>query len=105
MLPSFFLTNNTGAPQGDELGRTNPFSCNSLICFLSSSNSLTGIRYGLLDMGVVPGIRSIVNSMSRSSGIPGKSSGNTSGNRYTTGIPFRGSMVNMPPARSVSLGS
>ena len=52
----------------------NPLPYNSLICFLSSSSSLTPILYGLLAMGAVPGSNSIINSMSRSGGIPGYSS-------------------------------
>ena len=36
-------------------------------------------------MGVVPGASSMMNSISRSGGMPGSSSGNTSGNSHTTG--------------------
>jgi hypothetical protein len=57
----------------------NPLVYNSTICFLSSTNSFTGIIYGRLEIGGVLGNNSIMNSMSRSDGIPGKSSGNTSG--------------------------
>jgi uncharacterized membrane protein YfcA len=80
-VPSFFSTNSTGAPQGDELRRMNSLAYGSAICFLSSTNSFTGILYGLFEIGGVPGNNSIMNSMSRSGGIPGKSSGNTS--RYS----------------------
>jgi hypothetical protein len=59
----------------------NPLAYISAICFLSSSNSFTGILYGLLEIGGVKGNNSITNSMSRSGGIPDNSSGNTS--RYS----------------------
>nr|GEU94593.1 reverse transcriptase domain-containing protein [Tanacetum cinerariifolium] len=36
--PSFFFTNNTGAPQGDELGRMKPLSWSSLSCPDNFSN-------------------------------------------------------------------
>jgi uncharacterized membrane protein YfcA len=55
-----------------------PLACSSAICFLSSTNSFTGILYGLFEIGGVPGNKSIMNLMSRSSGIPSKSSANTS---------------------------
>jgi hypothetical protein len=57
----------------------NPLAYSSAIFFLSSTNSFTGILYGLLEIGGVPGNNSIRNSILRSGGIPGKSSGNTSG--------------------------
>jgi hypothetical protein len=75
-----------GQPHGDELGRMNPFSSKSCNCILSSASSFGGIRYDLLEMGVVPGFNSITNSTSLSGGNPGKSSRNTSGNSHTTGI-------------------
>jgi hypothetical protein len=46
---------------------------------LSSTNSFTSILYGLLEIGGVLGSNSIMNSMSRSSGIPDNSSRNTFG--------------------------
>jgi hypothetical protein len=71
--------NNMGAPQWDELGRMNPFDCNSVIYFFSSTSSFTGILYGLLERGSVLGSNSIINSMSRSGGclanLPGIHSG------------------------------
>src|SRR6185437_10681737 len=76
--PSFLSTKITGAPHGDDLARINFLSNNSFICFLSSSSSPVDNLYGLLAIGAVPGKRSMMNSMSRSGGIPGKSSGNTS---------------------------
>src|SRR6185437_1969718 len=76
--PSFLSTKITGAHHGDELARINFLSNNSFNCFLSSSSSPADILYGLLAIGAVPGKRSMINSMSRSGGIPGKSSGNTS---------------------------
>jgi hypothetical protein len=59
-------------------------SCNYVNCFLSSFNSSTNILYGLFEMGEVPGKRSITNLTSLSSGIPGNSSGKTSGKSLTT---------------------
>jgi hypothetical protein len=46
-------------PHGDELGLINYFSNKSCNCVLSSANSLEGIRYDLLEIGVVPGFNSI----------------------------------------------
>ncbi|KAJ0715028.1 hypothetical protein HanPI659440_Chr13g0496361 [Helianthus annuus] len=78
MLPSFFLTNNTGAPQGDTLGLMNPLSSRSWIWDINSCNSDGASRYGAFATGFAPGINSIPNSTFRSGGIPGKSSGKTS---------------------------
>jgi hypothetical protein len=83
-VPSFFSTNSTSAPQGDELGHINSLACSLAICFLSSTNSFMGIIYGLLEIGGVLGNNSITNSMSWSGGIPSNSSGNTSGYSWTT---------------------
>ncbi|KAI3815158.1 hypothetical protein L1987_14814 [Smallanthus sonchifolius] len=83
--PSFFLTNKIGAPQGDELGLMNPFSSNSSNCFFRSSISVGANLYGALAIGAVTGTRLILNSTSHSGGIPGSSSGKTSGNSATTG--------------------
>src|SRR5664279_4856491 len=57
---------------------------NSSICVLSSANSSGGIPYGLLHTGVVPGSNSMTNSTQRLGGMPGNSSGNTSGKSQTT---------------------
>src|SRR3954465_14054253 len=82
---SFFSTNNTGAPQDEELGWINPFCNCSPSCFLSSFSSSTDILYGLFAIGPEPGTKSIRNSTSLSGGIPGNSSGNTSGYSHTIG--------------------
>nr|GFB78997.1 hypothetical protein [Tanacetum cinerariifolium] len=77
--PSFFLTNKTGAPQGEELGLMKPLSESSCSC---SDNSfiLDGAnRYEARATGAAPGIRLIWNSPGRAGGRPGKSSGNTFG--------------------------
>ena len=76
--PSFFFTNNTGAPHGDELGRINPFSVNSVNCFDNSSNSVGASQKGARATGAAPGINSIRNSTCLTGGSPGKSSGKTS---------------------------
>jgi hypothetical protein len=60
--PSFFLTNNTGAPYGDELGRIKPLS--------RSSNSNDAILYGALEIGLVLDTYSIPNSTSLCGGNP-----------------------------------
>jgi hypothetical protein len=61
-----------------------PASYNTVSCFLSAFNSSTDILYGLLEIGAVRGKRSITNSTSLSSGIPGNSPRKTSGNSLTT---------------------
>jgi hypothetical protein len=69
---------------GFTLGRMYLASYNSVNCFFSSFNSSTDILYSLFEMGAVPGKRSIMNSTSLSGGIPGYSSGKTSGKSLTT---------------------
>src|SRR5579862_8105877 len=86
MEPSFFLTNNTGAPHGDTLGLTKPLSNNSCNCVFNSPNSAGAIRQGAKEIGAVPGSSSIVKSISLTGGKPGISSGKTSGNFQTIGI-------------------
>ncbi|MCI62532.1 hypothetical protein A2U01_0083789, partial [Trifolium medium] len=54
ILPSFFLTSNTGAPHGETLSRTNLFSSSSYSCFFNSFNLDADIRYGAIDIGLVP---------------------------------------------------
>nr|GEY79022.1 hypothetical protein [Tanacetum cinerariifolium] len=53
MLPSFFITNKTGAPQGKTLGLIKPFSNISCNYSFNSFNSTGAIRYGAFDIGVV----------------------------------------------------
>src|SRR3954469_14023651 len=84
-LLSFFSTNNTGAPHDEELGWIKPFCNCSPSSFLSSFSSSTDILYGLFAIGPDPGSKSIRNSTSLYGGIPSNSSGNTSGNSFTTG--------------------
>jgi hypothetical protein len=50
-----------GHPHGDELDLINPFSNKSCNCVLSSASSLGGIRYDLLEIGVVLCFGSITN--------------------------------------------
>jgi hypothetical protein len=87
------LDKDCGHPEGDELGRMNPFSSKSCNCVLSSANSFGGIRYDLLEIGAVLGFSSITNSTSLSRGNPGKSSGKTSGNSHTTEISWISGMI------------
>jgi hypothetical protein len=61
-----------------------PASCNSVKCFLSSFNSSIDILDVYLQIGAVPGIRSMTNSTSLSGGIPGNSSGKTSKKIFLT---------------------
>nr|GEZ14066.1 hypothetical protein [Tanacetum cinerariifolium] len=72
--PSFFLTNKTEAPQGEELGHMKPFSESSYSCFDNSIISNGANRYGARATGAAPGIRSIWNSTGRARGRLGKSS-------------------------------
>ncbi|GKA44997.1 hypothetical protein Tco_0737793, partial [Tanacetum coccineum] len=71
--PSFFLTNKTGALQGEELGLMNPLSESSRNC----SDKTRALQ------GAAPRIKSIWNSTGRAGGRPGKSSGNTLGKSRT----------------------
>src|SRR4051812_12721171 len=68
-VPSFFVTNRTGQPHGDELGRMKPFANETSSWALSSANSCGAILYGRLEIGVVPGIRSTMNSTHVSGGM------------------------------------
>ncbi|GKF37552.1 hypothetical protein Tco_0114310 [Tanacetum coccineum] len=68
---SFFLTNNTGAPYGDELGRINLFPDNSCNWSANSFSSDGANRYGARATGAVPSISSILNSTCRGGGSPG----------------------------------
>jgi hypothetical protein len=67
----------------------NPISSNSINYIFNSANSLGVILYGQWDMGAVPGSSSMVNSTSWFGGNLGKSSENTSGNFWTTGMSSR----------------
>ena len=73
--PSFFLTNNTGAPQGDTLGRIKLLSNRSCSCDLSSFSYAGAMRYETLEMSPVPGSSSILKSTARDGGILERSSG------------------------------
>ena len=55
MNPSFFLTNNIGAPHDDVLGRTKPLSNKSCNYTFNSFSSVGAIRYEGIDTGSVPG--------------------------------------------------
>src|SRR4051812_27696908 len=88
-VPSFFVTNRTGQPHGDELGRMKPFANETLSWVFSSANSCGAILYACLEIWVVAGITSTMNSTALSGGMPGSSSGKTSGKSRTTGISSR----------------
>jgi hypothetical protein len=68
----------------------NLLSSNSCNCFFNSANSAGGILYGLLEIGAVDSCNSMANSISLSGGVPGNSSGNTSGYSEATGILSKG---------------
>ena len=78
IVPSFFFTNYTGAPHGELLGLIKLLSSNSCNCSFNSFNSVGAIQYGAIDIGFVPGNKSILNSISLSGTNHGKSSGKTS---------------------------
>src|ERR1043165_6347327 len=88
-IPSFFVTNRTGQPHGDELGRMKTFANETSSWVLSSANSCGAILYGRLEIGAVPGLRSTMNSTTLSGGMPGSSFGKTFGKSRTTGISSR----------------
>ena len=96
-LPSFFFTNNIGAPHDEVLDRMKCFSISSSICFLSSTNSAGAIRYEVIDTGLIPGTKLIENFTSLLGGNPGTSSGNTSSNSYIAG------MTDVPSFSSTSI--
>nr|GFC69852.1 hypothetical protein [Tanacetum cinerariifolium] len=81
--PSFFLTNKTGASQGEELGLMKPLSESYCSCSDNSFISDGAKRHGARATGATPGIKSIWNSTGRAGGRPGKFSGNTSGKSWT----------------------
>src|SRR4051812_26734840 len=88
-VPSFFVTNRTGQPHGNELGRMKPFANETSSWVLSSANSCGAILYGYLEIGAVPRMRSTMNSTHLSGGIPDNSLGKTSGKSRTTEISLR----------------
>jgi len=85
---SFFLTNKTGAPHSELLGRINPLSNNSCSWVFSSLNSVGAIRYGCWAMGGTSRNVFIDTSTSHSGGSSSSYSGNTYGNSFTTWIFF-----------------
>jgi len=86
IVPSFFLTKITGAPQGATLGLIYFLSINSFNYDFSSLSSKIFIRYRAFELGTAPGTSSIVKSSSLLGGNPGISSGKTSVNSFKTGI-------------------
>ena len=76
----------TGAPHGEVQGRMKPLLSNSSNCAFNSFSSTGVILYGGMDIGSVPRISSITNSIALSEGKPEISSGKTSGNSLTMGM-------------------
>ena len=74
IVPYFFFTNNTGAPQRDTLDRMKPLSTKSCSWVFNSFNSIGAILYDDMEIGAEPGNTSIPNSSSLSGGNPDKSS-------------------------------
>ena len=89
VVPSFFFTNNTGAPQGDTFGQMKPLSTRSCNYVFNSFNSVEAILYDGIKMRANPSKRSMLNSNSLSSGNLGKSLKNTFKNSHTTGTFFK----------------
>lgn len=58
--PSAFLETSSGAPYRDELGRINPLAKRSSNCVLNSLNAIGVSLYGVMEIGVVQGARSII---------------------------------------------
>ena len=83
--PSFFFTNNTGAPHGEILSLMKPLSRRSFNYSFNSLSSAGDILQGVIEIGWVSGKRSIPKSISLSGGTPRRSFGNTSENSQTTG--------------------
>ena len=80
LLPPYFLfANSTGALQGEVLSLINLLSKYACSCSFNIANNVGAIQYGALEMGVVPGIMLMANSIARLGGSLDISS-NTSGN-------------------------
>ncbi|KAG1113634.1 hypothetical protein G6F37_014251 [Rhizopus arrhizus] len=69
-VPSFFRTNNTGAPQGDVVGLISPSDNSSFSCFCNSSSSKGLILKGGLFTGRASPVL-ITCSTTRTGGNPG----------------------------------
>ena len=66
--PSFFLTNKTGASQGEKLGQMKPLSSKSFNCSFRTYYSSDATLNGGIDIGRIFGMMSIPNSISLSGG-------------------------------------
>ena len=84
-VPSFFVTNKTGALQGYTLGRIYPLSSNSCNCILHFVNSGILIWYGARDTGVENDIRYMVKSKYRLGSNIDILSQNTTSNSFKIG--------------------
>lgn len=71
-VPSFFFTNNTGAPHEETFGRINFVSHNYCNWILHLTNSVGTIMYGAFDVGWAFGINSVSNLTSLSRGKSGR---------------------------------
>lgn len=80
ILSSFFSTKWIKAPQDNTLGLKKPYSNSSYKWILSSLSSSGAILYGALEIGVVLGTKSMVNSTALVSGSLRTSYGNMSTN-------------------------
>jgi hypothetical protein len=97
--PSFFCTNRTGAPRGEEFERMYPASCNYVNGFFGSFSASTNILCSRLEIVAVSGKRSTTNSTSLSGGIPGNSFGKTSEKSLTT---WMLTPTNFPPTKNAA---
>ena len=87
--PSFFSTNNIGAPHGEILALMKPLSRRSFNFSLNSLISAGAIMLGGTDIGWVSGRRSIPKSIYLSGGTPRRYFGNTTGKSLTSGSYLR----------------
>ena len=78
-LLSFFFTNKTGAPHGEALGLIKFFARRSSNYTFNSLNSSSDIRYGAMEIGLMPCNGSIEKLASLSGGKISIFRGNTSG--------------------------
>ena len=87
--PSFFFTNNTGAPHGEILGLMKPLSTRSFNCSFNSLSSAGAILLEGTELGLESRRISIPNLIPLSGETLRRSSGNTFGNSQTTGTDSR----------------
>ena len=83
-LPCFFFINKTEVPQSDVLGQIKLLSIKFYSWTFNSFNSIGTILEGGIEIGSIPGMTSMQNSISFSNGTLGNSLGNMSRNSWIT---------------------